>query len=264
MTTPDSPATHDAKHDAKADDVGALSDLQLMRLLDDELPDSELFDAGFAFDGELLVVEQLWADPDIASKLAQLQLIGSLVTEAVDGDARADNVVDTVMARIAAGDLPAVEGSLEQVTAAPFEATGDVVDNVVPFPSAPVPLPEVTRPAAANDNSRKIFALAAAAAAVAAGLFLWGQGPSQEMSAKADVSRRTEQPIAALAAQEPAPETQADELGGVKDATEEANAPVEIAAVDFGQLTGAVFYVPGAEAGASTAVVWVTDSGDEQ
>jgi len=39
---------------------------------------------------------------------------------------------------------------------------------------------------------------------------------------------------------------------------------VEVASVDFGAHSGSVFYVPSGQAGLATAVVWVTDAGEEE
>jgi anti-sigma factor RsiW len=193
-------------------------DWALMRHLDGELdPDrAKELDALLA------------GDETARDKAAGLALVAELLRERVDADARADGIVDAVMARL--DEAPSDESEAEPVKAAP--SSGRVATD---------------RPA--NDNARIIFTLATAAAAVAAGLFFWGTTEPDDGVALAPPA----EPPAELA---PLP-TFAEEAPATAEVeAEEAPQPVEVAAVDFGSQSGSVFYVSGQNA--ATAVVWVT------
>jgi negative regulator of sigma E activity len=205
-------------------------------------------------DGELTaetaarVAALLAEDAGARDKLATMQLLGSLLRETVDGESRADGITDAVMARVASEPAPR--------RAAVPEAAVD--------PAAQHDMLRRARPA--NDNSRTIYAMALAAAAVAAGLFIWGRtGASDgQVAAQAPVG-----PPAVEAPAEPAAETLASEAGSATadDPADETDSPagVEIASVDFGPgaQSGAVFMISGGKSSAPTAVVWVTDLGEE-
>lgn len=217
-----------------------ISDRELMRFYDGELDDERAEEVERWLDGEV--------DGDrheaALDKLAGLDLAGELLIEAVDGDARADDVVDAVMARLDAVD----EGGADEAD------EDEAPDEVELAPLKKAPLEKAAPPA--NDNAARIYMLAAAAAAAAAGLFIWGnQGQEIEPPPHAYVppATMTAEPTARPMA--PAPETTAMAVA------EEEDDGVEIAAVDFGTHRGSVFYVGNASAGRS-AVVWINDAGE--
>ncbi|MBW2524651.1 MAG: hypothetical protein JRI23_10770 [Deltaproteobacteria bacterium] len=220
-----------------------VTDEELMRLFDDELGDERRAE----------VESYLAEDQDARDKLVGMDWVGDLLREQLADDERADGIADAVMASI---DAPAE---------APQEAeqSEDEVAEVIPLPSRrreePAPLDQ---PRAANDNAKSIFALAAAAAAVAAGLYFWSRGGADD----ADLARLRAFPPSAVASHESVPSGEAVQPkwphpAPVEEPAEEPSAAVEVASVDFGSHTGSVFYVstgPEDEA-TTTAVVWVTD-----
>ncbi len=211
-------------------EIDPITDRALMRYFDDEL-DGE----------ELEALEAALAARDAArDKLAGLGLVRDILREQVDGDTRGDGIADAVMASIDRNS---------DVPAAPRDE--------LPMHKAPVTA------APANDNGRTLWTLAAAAAAVAAGLFVWGSaGPDPD-----PVAARPRAAIEAPAPAEPAPET----LGETASAPSSAGASarddedaVEIAQLDFGAHSGSIFQVDTENTGVHTAVVWVTDMGDDE
>jgi len=250
-------STSGSKTDAGSPAIG---DLELMRYLDGELDDPERSE----------LEAELAADERAAAKLGGLEQLGDFLREAVAADERGDSIADSVMAAIEAG---AEAGDDDESGADVIELrrTGEpkldpvdgdqvAVDQVV---GDQVVGARVAQPA--NDNSRLIYSVFAAAAAVAIGLFVWGTtGPDAETVAM------TDRPAAATeaAAPEASPAAKAAEGARAKAASEAAaededEPVVEIAAVDFGAQSGSVFYVSaGKNAAGSTAVVWVTDLGD--
>lgn len=222
-----------------------VSDEELMLLVDDELADERRAE-----------VEQVLAsDPEARAKLAGLEWVGEVLRERAE-DERADGIADAVMARLAPeqGEAPTDQASAD-------EQPGEVVPLRASRQQAPRPL---DRPAAANDNARGIFALAAAAAAVAAGLYFWSRSGADDMSLEA---RRRAIPPNAIAAAEGESSGASAQPRWLREApeqdppAEEPSAAVEVASVDFGSHTGSVFYVSTGpdDAATTTAVVWVTD-----
>lgn len=215
-----------------------VSDEELMRYLDGELDEERRAE----------VAGQLGESEQARAKLAGLELVGELLREQVAADDRAAGIADAVMAK------------LEAAAAEDESAGADVVELPVKQPR-PEPSPSLPQPA--NDNRWSIYGLAGAAAAVAAGLFLWSLTGSDEMEL---AGPRRGPPPSALASADgteamaeprwPSPAPVAEE-----ESDDEPSAAVEVAAVDFGSHSGSVFYVStGPEhAATTTAVVWVTD-----
>lgn len=231
MTTPDS----------KTDEgPPAISDLELMRFLDGELDEPELAE-----------LEAMLATDDQASgKIAGLEQVGDFLRETVAADDRADGIADAIMAQIE-DEAEAAEDEGGDVVELPRAAMLDAVSEEQLGEGPP-----------ANDNSRLIYAVFGVAAAVAAGLFVWGSaGPSLDPVA---MGNRPAVTTEAAAAPEPAPgEAAGLPPNGAAVAEDEDEPVVEIAAVDFGAQSGSVFYVSaGKNAAGSTAVVWVTDLGE--
>jgi hypothetical protein len=125
-----------------------------------------------------------------------------------------------------------------------------------------------TSPRPANDNTRRIFGLAAAAVAAAAALMIWGRmepGPGGERSPV--IAAQTAQ--TAPNAEVPAPSVEAPRSVDAQMAEPprpegDMEMGVEVAAVDFGAGSGSIFYVPRDSAGlgaatAMTTVVWLAD-----
>lgn len=197
-----------------------IADVELMRHFDGELDEKSSAE----------VAALLEHDADARAKIAGLAIAGDVVRASVAEDKRGDNIAGAVMALIEAEPDRKEEGKV-------VELTRDL----------PTAQP-------ANDNARLIYTIAAAAAAVAAGLYFWSNASSE--SAGPTASAPTAQPAVESPAPTPSPaevNTEGDEEAGV-----------EIASVDFGSgVSGSVFYTSAGEKGTSaTAVVWVTDSGE--
>ena len=229
-------------------------DEELMRFLDEELDEERCAE----------VAARLEQDAEARDKLAGLDLAGELLREQAATDERADTIADAVMAKLEAGEGQEAEES------SGHEGDDTAGADVVKLPVAPQ---RVDVPASgaqpANDNRWSIFGMAAAAAAVAAGLWVWSRSGADEM----DLAGRQPTSAAQVAAADTdeataAPRWPAPAAADTAEPDEEATAGVEVAAVDFGSHTGSVFYVStGPEhAATTTAVVWVTDdvTGDGQ
>jgi negative regulator of sigma E activity len=214
------------------DDV--IDDVRLMQLADGEL-DAET---------EAALLAQLEGSLDAQRKLASLEVVGSYLRDAVDGDDRADGIAAAVMAALDA------ESSHTERERAPIER---------PLAEPHRPLRSQPRREAANDNSRSIFAIAGLAAAAAAALFLWSKTEPAEPTfassplPEAPLVSELATKLDASAAPFGAP-AEVETVG-------EAEAGVEVASVEFGSHQGSVFYVPGD--GTATAVVWINDAGDD-
>ncbi len=212
-------------------------DSDLMRFFDDELDENEIaeLEAALASDEASLL--------EAEAKLDGLDLVRGLLIEAVDEDTRADGIADDVMAKL------------------------DDREELAPADAAPkLPLQKSKRGVPANDNSRTLWTLAAAAAAVAAGMFIWG-------NADVDVDQIATAPApleAPAQTVEPAKETLGDAVGAAPppqvagNASDEDEDAVEIAQLDFGAHSGSIFKVDNDSTGVHTAVVWVNDSGDDE
>jgi negative regulator of sigma E activity len=215
----------------------AISDEQLMRYLDGELGD----EAEAQLEARLVAKRD--DDSDARDKLAGLELVGGLLRESVEEDMRGGDLVDSIMAEIEAGhadELPDSVAALQQTGA------------LQPGDKSPL-----VGKAAANDNARNIYMVAAAAAAVAAGLWFYSGTPAETRTASLPPAATP----AASGLPQPAAETTAEVA---PDADDEP--AVEIASVDFGSgQAGSVFHISGGDtAASSTTVLWVTDLGDDE
>lgn len=188
------------------------------------------------------------------AKLDAMSMVGDLLRELADGDARGDGIDAFVMQQIAneAAHVPVLE---------PVSPPGQA--PLVPLPAVPQNHSAGASSHPSNDNWRGIFTLATVAAAVAAGFFLWSRtepsGPTAVATSNIPmVSVPAGDPPQSDPAYSAAPDLKAAPFG--VDAV--AGIGVEVAAVDFGSLSGSVFYVPGDAAASDTTVLWVTDEGD--
>jgi anti-sigma factor RsiW len=214
--------------------AGIPSDLELMLYADGELEDERIAD----------VEAFLAREPNARRKLTSLGFVSGLVRErAVASASPADGIADALMAQITAeagtnGVVHAVATPLREVPA--------------PMKLAPV-APRPTK--AANDNSRGIFALAAAAIAAAAALMIWGRSAEvhPDIASNPPTAQTEARPLVVT------PPAQIKVVEPVADADGEHG--VEVAAVDFGARMGSIFYVPtgSAASNATTTVVWLND-----
>lgn len=194
------------------------TDLELMAYADGELDEPRRAE----------VEAFLASAPGARAKLAGLAAVGDVLRER---EARVDvDLADAILARIdAEADAPAAPPKkLPRVQLGP-------------------PSPPSRR--SANDNAFRIFSLAAAAVAVAAGVTIWA---------------RTEPvaPIAAIVAPSGAASVApAGPTPSHATAAYEADSEVgaSVAAVDFGSNSGSIFYVPSGVA--VTTVVWIAEPG---
>lgn len=235
------------------------TDMELMMLADGELEAERR--------AEVEAFLALSSDDDGAQaargKLAGLRSVSALV--AADGvwpERAGVDVVDGVFARLDAeanaADLPPNEMPTIRERAAVSRPT---LDGAAASRRSGSAAPAAARPA--NDNGRLIFGMALAAAAAAAGLFFWGKsGPSES-----EIHARTVATDVAPSVDptpdpriEPVPSASAEAVRA-DPADEEPRYGVEVASVDFGQRSGAIYYVPGDEAAtaAVTTVVWLAD-----
>ena len=198
------------------------------------------------FDGELdaermkVVEERLRVDETMRNKLAGMGLVSSVFADAATVSDPGD-VTESVFAQIDADvETPASR-------------------------SVPTKRSATLEPAAANDNGRRIWAFAVVAAAVAAGVLVWGRldplGSMHDGGAIAKVSPEPQNeppssalitaPTAELAIAPNAATPSGDDVGA------------HVSAVDFGARAGAVFYLPSDEPedprGSGTTVIWVND-----
>lgn len=215
---------------------GSPSDLELMLYADGEL------------EGErVAVVEAFFArEAGAHRKLTSLSLVSGLVREqALASASPADGIADALMAQIA------LETGKNGVAHAPSPPLRQVVSPASPSKLAPV---EARAAKPANDNSRGIFVLAAAAIAAAAALMIWARTDVRPEVASNLPAAQTEARAVVVAPPAPVkvvePTAEADDEHGV-----------EVAAVDFGARMGSIFYVPtgSAASNATTTVVWLND-----
>jgi negative regulator of sigma E activity len=221
----------------------APTDLELMQYADGELDEER----------SRAVARHLEEDAQARAKLKGLDLTGELVRHLSEQRAEGADFADAVMARIEAGDVPEDD---DVPDAAPEPNDLDAVEEPEPEAREPRRSARVGPVAApANDNARRIFGLAAIAAAVAAGLFLWGR--TEPPVAERDAST-TPTVVVPIETAEPAPETTATAVAKLEPIMQDPG--VEVASVEFGSANGAVFYVPSDDASEPpTTVVWVTD-----
>lgn len=217
------------------------TDLELMLWADGEL------DEGRAREVEAYVLR----DASSRAKVAGMDVVGAAIREH-EPSTLADGIADAVMARVereganGIGRVDAVRKRVNGVEpgADPASATRRL---------APVAAPQQP----ANDSSaRRIFVLAAIAAAVAAGLMIWGRMDAEPHRAEIQAPPSAEVVVVPAPSQRPAPEAPAAP-------GDEGEPGVEVAAVDFGARMGTIFYIPtgSSEHSPTTTVVWLSDEG---
>jgi hypothetical protein len=231
--------------------VSAPTDLELMMFTDGELDPDRAAE-----------IEAILAGPaagEARAKVAGLRAVSRAVAEEAWPEAGPDLAGD-IMARLEA-EPPAPAAAPEApVKDRPKPAPEREAAPVVPLPRKPDAKP--LSAGAANDNGRLIYALALGAAAAAALVFAWGRGGDE--SPQGPVARIDPTAVAA----DPDPPASLERTAPIAPSPAPA-APdeaygVEVAAVDFGARSGAIYYVPavdgdGAADNAVTTVVWLTD-----
>jgi hypothetical protein len=211
-------------------------DRELMRYLDGDLDEAP----------RLEMERALESDPDARAKLAGMALAGDLLREQVDADDRGDSIVDAVMAKLDATDAGATKEA-EKAS----EVAAEVAPDVVPFRKMPA------KPA--NDNARTIWAVTGLAAAAAAALFFWGKTePDRDLAVAPPPATQQAEPPVAPPPEEAHASAEAREQADAEEAEEDR---IEVAAVDFGDRSGSVFYTSAGSRTGSSAVVWVNDGG---
>jgi hypothetical protein len=174
-------------------------------------------------------------------KLAGLGLGGELVRETALARAASFDISAAVMAKVSEVK-PAEGGKVLELRPKQEKATQQ-------------PAPE------RQDGGRLLLPLTALAAAAAVALFVWGRsGPTgDDVPVAKTQPTETAEPVQPLppstTAVVPSPSTELF----AKAADEDTEPSVQVASVDFGSRTGAVYYVGGASQGATTTVVWVTE-----
>jgi hypothetical protein len=223
------------------------TDLELMLYVDGELSGDRLREVRLAIE----------KDASLRSKVAALKLAADVVREDARTCAASVDLTDAIMGRIAADS----GGTLDPRDASPAPVAEERPAPVV----QPLLRPGPARPkAAANDNARGIFALAALAVAAAAGMMIWGRmAPDASRPPSAPVATLTTQAEPTNVVLEPAP-TPSAERAAAPAQEGEGDVGVEVAAVDFGSRVGTIFYVPreaatSNHAATTTTVVWLAD-----
>jgi hypothetical protein len=247
--------------------MSAPTDLELMMYFDGELEEPRRSDVEAWLAASTRATD---ASAQAAGKLASLDQVSLFVRDSAlaNPPSAAYDVASVVMASIAqdAAALDEAHGANGLANGAAkktVEATKPPPSDVVRPISSAKKAASTPRPdGAANDNGRFIFGVAAIAAVAAAAMFFWGRstGPSTAENLPAALPPATEQAAQAPTALEP--------LGALPPATatssdrveaEPESSGVEVASVDFGSRSGAIYYVSGASQGATTAVVWLSD-----
>lgn len=219
--------------------AGNPSDLELMLYADGEL------------DGERVAAVEAFLAREAGSrrKVSALGLVSGLVREqALASASPADGIADALMAQIA---METGTNGVLHATSAPLRAVALPAQVAQVAPVAPV-ASRAAKPA--NDNSRSIFVLAAAALAAAAALMIWARGSLQpEVASNPPTAQTT--PARPIIVAPPAP------VKAAEPAADDDEHGVEVAAVDFGARIGSIFYVPtgSAASNATTTVVWLND-----
>ncbi len=243
----------------------APTDLELMMYFDGELPEPRRSEVR-AF------IESGRGSDQARNKLAGLGLVSEIMRSEAKGrepsEERASRAIaEGVMAAIARERAAEKRALPVEETPKPAPATTKVRTLEPPVKST----------AAANDNGKLIFGLAAAAAAAAAALFIWGRTPVTEAPPSAAATQAEVQPggdpdpreasaepqreTASTARAEATAAPTAEPSNAAQQASNDEDAPrsVEVAAVNFGSRSGAIYYVSGDDKPTSTTVVWVRD-----
>jgi len=208
------------------------TDLELMLYADGEL------------DGERLAAVEAWVERDRAAraKLAALGVVSGIVRErALGASGGSGDLTDAIMSRI----------DREQPAQRPAGTTPAREDLAPPGRDRRPSLRSRRRPL-----PRRAYVIAGAAAVAAAAVLFWSRPPAPSGAPTAHrASPEPDVTAPLLTAPDPSkPEVDIDH-------------GVEVAAVDFGSRTGAVFYVPTETSTSSTTtVVWLSDdsAGEDQ
>lgn len=217
------------------------TDLELMLWADGEL------DEGRAREVEAYMLR----DASSRAKIVGLDVVSAAIRERAPS-ALADGIADAVMARV---EREGANG-IGKVDAARKGANGVApgADHASETRRlAPGAAPQ--RPANDN-NARRIFGLAAIAAAAAAGLMIWGRMDAEPHRTEIQAPHSAEVAVAPAPSPQPAPEAPAAP-------SDEGEPGVEVAAVNFGARMGTIFYIPtgSSEHSPTTTVVWLSDEG---
>ncbi len=246
------------------------TDLELMMLLDGELEPARRVEVE-AFLAEAGEAEGAAARGKVAGMRSVSRVVATFDWPGASPAAGAPRVdlAELVMASLPVAVPLRTAGALVAPASAGDPASAEVVAKAVGVPAkkpaGETPLPVSSR-RPANDNSRAIFGFAVAAAAAAAAVFFWGKTGDDTATPARDPIAMTAPSIASGASEmAPAPEP----LGALADGanTELVDEPrygVEVATVDFGARSGAIYYVPAgiddaAGKAAVTTVVWLND-----
>lgn len=208
--------------------AGDPSDLDLMLYADGELED----------EARAAVEAYLARNATGRAKFAALGVASDIVRErALSTAGKADGIADAVMAKIAA------EGATSKEAAPPKPIA------ITSARGARETQGRRGKPPA-NDNSRRIFTLAAVAVAAAAALMIWSRLDATLQGGRGPVASST------TAHHGPTPPSTTEPTANGED-----DLGVEVAAVDFGARMGTIFYVPTEETSSNvtTTVVWLND-----
>lgn len=129
------------------------------------------------------------------------------------------------------------------------------IHSARPRKSVGAPAPAATKPA--NDNATRIYFLAGLAAVAAVVFLWWGRSaPDQALEAT-----NTAEPAGSTLVEVATTVTAEDRTAPpvVAEADPPDQTGVEVASVDFGRRSGAIFHVPTDVRGATTTVLWLSD-----
>ena len=177
-------------------------------------------------------------------KLAGLGLGGQLVHESAMARAAAFDITDAVMRQVG-GPQPQPAKVIELRPKQEEKAQRGLED--------------AARQGGAErqDGGRLLLPLTLVAAAAAVALFVWGKSGTDDTPVARTQPTEQAEPV------QPLPSTKSSALSTAplfaQAPDQDAEPSVQVASVDFGSRTGAVYYVDGASKGATTTVVWVTE-----
>jgi anti-sigma factor RsiW len=211
------------------------TDLELMLYVDGELDEAR----------HRQVEAYMFHDPSSRAKVAGLDIVAGVLREGALLRSLADGIADAVMVNIERGPADGVGGENDAAPRAlPTSALAAQQGTWGPFRRRP-----------ANDNTRRVVALAAIAVAAAAVMMIWGRMEAEPAPSASTTTAPTE--VVAT------PSSPALDPAVAASSDGEDEHGVEVAAVDFGAHMGTIFYVPQGSAGSSpmTTVVWLSDDG---
>lgn len=184
-------------------------------------------------------------------KLAGLGLGGELLRESALAKASSFDIADVVMKQV--GSANAQSAAVQPAKVIELRKAGGRAGQ-----QAGVPAGGQDKPAERQDGGRLLLPLTALAAAAAVALFVWGKYGTDETPVARTQTTEQAEPVQPLpSSKTAAPPSSAPLFAQASD--DESEPSVQVASVDFGSRTGAVYYVGGASQGATTTVVWVTE-----